>query len=65
MSNDAVYLWLNAYGWAPNYFMISDHWIRRLAGAYMDDGEEEDEHSVVYRIPIDGSEPPRSLFRKP
>ncbi len=57
VSNDAVYLWLNSDGWAFNYFLMNDRYVRRVARNRRESYSDIDDLAVVYRIPIDGSEP--------
>ena len=56
ISEDAVYLWLNASGLAYNYFLMSDRYVRRAARAWAED-EASDDQAVVYRVPIKGGRP--------
>ncbi len=57
ISNDAVYLWLNSNGWAYDYFLMNDRYVRRVARLWQETYGDDHDLAVVYRIPIDGSAP--------
>jgi beta propeller domain-containing protein len=57
ISNDAVYLWLNSSGWAYDYFLMSDRYVRRIAKVWQDVYDESGDLAVVYRVPIKGGVP--------
>ncbi len=57
ISNDSVYLWLNSDGWAFDFFLMSDSYIRRVAASWRESYDDVDDLAVVYRVPVDGSAP--------
>ena len=57
ISDDAVYLWLNSSGWAYDYFMLSDRYVRRIAKAGQGAYDESGDLAVIYRVPIMGGVP--------
>ena len=57
ISDDAVYLWLNSAGWAYDYFLMSDRYVRRVAKAWQGVYDENDDLAVIYRVPIKGGVP--------
>jgi hypothetical protein len=57
ISDDAVYLWLNSSGWAYDYFLMADHYVRRIAREWQEIYDGSGEQAVVYRVPIKGGAP--------
>lgn len=57
ISDDAVYLWLNSSGWAYDYFMMSDRYVRRAARRWREQYDDDGDLAVLYRVPIDGGVP--------
>jgi hypothetical protein len=57
ISDDNVYLWVNSSGWAYDYFLMSDRYVRRIAKARQDDYDDSGKLAVLYQVPIKGGTP--------